>query len=72
MKISSENGEEKLLPEVKYNPYRIPPNLQLCEIHYKATTFGSTLKNSKECPCCWEREKQLFPICSSNNDIGQV
>ena len=31
---------EKLVPDVKYNPYKIPPNIKLCEMHYKATAFG--------------------------------
>lgn len=31
---------EKLYPDIKYNPYKIPPNIPLCEIHYKATAFG--------------------------------
>ncbi|KAL4498325.1 hypothetical protein ABPG72_013131 [Tetrahymena utriculariae] len=43
----------------KYNPYQIPPNWKLAEIHRDATSvgkpkkqFNQPFKNNQVCPCC--------------------
>ncbi|EAR91024.2 transmembrane protein, putative (macronuclear) [Tetrahymena thermophila SB210] len=51
---NSLNGETSYF----YNPYQIPPNWKLAEIHKRATQVGKpkkqfeSFKNSEVCPCC--------------------
>lgn len=58
---------KKNLNYKEYDPYEIPPNLVLCELHERCNAIGKIDISSKKnvCPCCAQVESDPIPICNN-------
>lgn len=58
----------------EYDPYAIPPNIEICENHLLATQVGIENTNRPElCPCCAKRiNKAPIGMCDSTDKLSYL
>jgi len=57
-----------------YNPYAIPPDLEMCKMHEKCSSIGLVNKDETEekCKCCDQVETKPYPFCSAKTSIDEL